>query len=144
MTTKELMIGNWIDLPSGRRVEIKEVLSSMILVSSHPDLQYSKSYTVPLAGCTPIPLTEEILLKIGFIKNGFNNLVMDINPFDMGNKSIYFAHDYLYLTEGRENKEGPENDLICLWNKDLKKEFYVHELQNLYFLLTGKELNFKL
>ena len=66
----------------------------------------------------PIPLTEEWLLKFGFknikFKYEINNFIIWLDP-----RSTYY-----YL-----NYEGG--------NIEIK---YVHELQNLYFALTGKEL----
>ena len=73
----------------------------------------------------PIPLTEEILLKCGFEffdnERIFNNFV--IEDFHNGN---------YYFTAG----EG-----IKLHEKHIE---YLHQLQNLYFSLTGEELNVKL
>lgn len=73
----------------------------------------------------PIPLTEEILLKCGFEffdnERIFNGFV--IEDFHNGN---------YYFTSG----EG-----IKLHEKHIE---YLHQLQNLYFSLTGEELNVKL
>jgi len=71
----------------------------------------------------PIPLTEEWLLKFGFeIKQGrFGNEYWGkINLYTASNKKIVFCFDG------------------CL--KGIK---YVHQLQNLYFALTGQELIIK-
>jgi hypothetical protein len=75
-----------------------------------------------------IPLTEEWLLKFGFdfYQNigarkfmNFGNLIIETNA----HKDIP-----VYYTEQRE--------LICIIK-------YVHQLQNLYFALTGEELTIK-
>ena len=73
----------------------------------------------------PIPLTEEWLLKFGLTKtNGGNFSCADICVYD-----------------------NLENINISLENGDIGVELrcpkYVHQLQNLYFALTGEELKMK-
>lgn len=71
----------------------------------------------------PIPLTEEWLIKFGFEKT--KGYVFKIDKFSL------FDHNYdqgnLFLKLNSQN--------VPLIN--IK---YVHQLQNLYFALTGKEL----
>jgi hypothetical protein len=72
----------------------------------------------------PIPLTEEWLLKFGFVKiyNCIYEIEMDghVIEFDLRFRkmSVYFGDILLQLK-------------------------YVHELQNLYFALTSEELTIK-
>jgi hypothetical protein len=68
-----------------------------------------------------VKLTEEWLLKFGFIKSSDNN-------YYKGDKfTIYNRFENFGLIGG-----------LLSW-----KEFkYVHQLQNLYFALTGKELTY--
>jgi hypothetical protein len=78
----------------------------------------------------PIPLTEEWLIKFGFMKpknptKGFEN------SFSKG--SFIWTEHRFYLDAG--NDEG--------WIIDEYKIEYVHQLQNLYFTLTGEELEIK-
>ena len=80
----------------------------------------------PIGEIHPILLTEEILLKCGF------------------DEQILFEDECPFFCNG-------DFSLYCEdWNKD---KFYhdtemaikyVHQLQNLYFALTGEELNIKL
>ena len=87
-----------------------------------------------------IPLNDEWHKKCGVEKNKFLEYVYDISRFcKKGITQLVFSGDYLYLRES-ESPNGIPSDLICLWNKDVNKEFYVHEFQNLYFFLTRKEL----
>lgn len=72
-------------------------------------------------GLEPIPLTEEILLKCGF------KLAIDEN--------IYTLHDTIELTQTDYG-----NSFYFMGNfikSDIK---HLHQLQNLYFALTGEEL----
>lgn len=69
----------------------------------------------------PIPLTEEWLLKFGFKKIG--------NQFIIENGRITLTDDIKY-----------GNQFIY----EFTSLVYVHQLQNLYFALTGNELEIKL
>jgi hypothetical protein len=72
----------------------------------------------------PIPLTEEWLLKFGFYKN------IDTELFEKGGFQIEISElkCLFYLPEFGD------------WRKVIQ---YVHQLQNLWFALTGEELTFK-
>ncbi len=79
----------------------------------------------------PIPLSEEWLIKFGFKKRDMLSSVL----FDMKNPRFS-----IYLN--------PPIDKSNKWNilgieKNVNIQ-YVHQLQNLYFALTGKELTLKL
>jgi hypothetical protein len=85
----------------------------------------------------PIPLTEEWLLKFGFIKNTYPNLHW-FKCLDNGDK--------LSITEHKQY--GSNKHLSFYFNCggyssiDLQL-INVHQLQNLYFALTNEELTFK-
>lgn len=80
----------------------------------------------------PIPLTEEWLLKFGFEKNFENLIEILINK----NQSLHFDK-----TDNCMSLYIPINhEFIYLVFKHIK---YVHQLQNLYFSLTGTELEIK-
>jgi hypothetical protein len=77
------------------------------------------------ADIQPIPLTEEWLMKLGFIKkNGYGFIKKDL----FGN--------LFYSVETKEH-------FIFQYHELRIKIEYVHQLQNLYFALTGEELIFK-
>lgn len=73
----------------------------------------------------PIPLTEEWLLKFGFKpidERGYSKEIV--------NKKDNYEYNFVLS----KVDDGYDND-VCLYT--IK---YVHQLQNLYFALTGKEL----
>jgi hypothetical protein len=75
----------------------------------------------------PIPLTEEWLLKFGF-KKGFNDTDMRVQVTKDCSMSIWTCDE-------KDN---------CIIGDDLVLTIqYVHQLQNLYFVLTGEELIIK-
>jgi len=66
----------------------------------------------------PIPLTEEWLFKLGFLKYKGDNKDFWLNDFE-------FANDLKWI----------------FWRGNILENIkYVHQLQNLYFCLTGAEL----
>ncbi|MBC7524802.1 MAG: hypothetical protein H7239_10220 [Flavobacterium sp.] len=73
----------------------------------------------------PIPLTEEKLLKFGF------KLDLDYNTYCLNGYCIF-------LEDGKFRFQNDwYSNANCYYIKDLK---YIHELQNLFFALTNKEL----
>ena len=72
----------------------------------------------------PIPLTEEWLLKLGFSEIGGCNE----KDFTNGDYNIFI------------NSIGEVNFLFFREGDWYQKISYVHQLQNLYFALTGSEL----
>lgn len=77
----------------------------------------SKEYA--LNDFEPIPLTEEILFKAGFVKQGMAYIISVPKKFHVTKWS-----------DGRFMYDG-------FLNTEIK---HVHQLQNLYFALTGEEL----
>ena len=117
MKAQELRIGN---LTFNENYDLNTI--------SHEDfLGVNKDGTLPL---WPIPLTEEWLVKFGF-------------QLSIG---IYEAPRSDYWIEKEENEE----HTFWLYDVDFNSDTgghimtsvqYVHQLQNLYFALTGEELN---
>lgn len=88
----------------------------------------------------PIPLTEEILLKCGFEKYLGMNKTSEYFVIRETKRDRYINHLRLY--------KSPSNigDRFILDNiKSIYRQIkYLHEVQNLYLPLTGKELVIKL
>ena len=86
----------------------------------------------------PIPLSEEILLKCGF---ELNEDLGDMKYYQIPNEKrgfgVCFDHDeivfYLFNIKGITN---------LIYDESFFQ--YLHQLQNLYFTLTGKELEINL
>lgn len=75
--------------------------------------------------CIPVEITEEWLLKFGFEYDRFNH------TFCKGNYCIH-------IKDGHFNfMNDPRCSAACYYLTTCK---YVHQLQNLYFALTGEEL----
>lgn len=78
-------------------------------------------------GVDPIPLTEEWLIKAG-LEGKFITIGDDVHfEYDVKNNELIIG--------------GPD---ACTYGQCFCAECkYVHQLQNLYFALTGEELTFK-
>jgi len=117
MKANELRIGN---LVFDRRKEIIEVgpvlLTQLILWQ---DTHYSRK-----PPCDPIPLTEEWLLKFGFGGK---------DPFTY----LHIKTNELEFHWGNNNLNVISYDLGAGITFNVQ---YIHQLQNLYFALTGEEL----
>lgn len=125
LKVNELRIGNLVsDIHAGHTFynEIKQITKERVYYGnfhSHPsDLK-------------PIPLTEEWLLKFGFTRHhtDYGNGIIYIKDVPNNNEFIWGVYPFELGSGFVINK-----------SKSLK---YVHQLQNLYFALTGEELNIK-
>lgn len=117
MEAQELRIGNLVELHAGDVVVDK----SHIVVAE----DFNNIDALCLVGMKPIPLTEEWLVKLGFIKcnNGFELKILEGYVF------IKYIFKSMPLVLEIDDNRMPIHDVK-----------YLHQLQNLYFALTGEEL----
>lgn len=121
---KELRIGNLVE-HSGKIVRVGNIAEVGINFNGNVWEQSTNKIQ-------PIPLTEEWLLKFGFKYNGWN---WEFNQFK-------------FHAQGKNDKGEFYNTEFYIQSK---KEWilisftidFVHQLQNLYFALTGTELTIK-
>ena len=134
MQANELRLGNLIYSP----IE-KEIVKLVAIEQGNRPITLGKMGTSSFSGfdcLEPIPITEEWLLKLGFqirdkkysLNYGGESMRFAILENDIRNPFILYFHGRFgfNLNEGRKNGD------YCIE--------YVHELQNLYFALTKKEL----
>lgn len=128
MTANELRIGNWVE-------------DNAIVIGSK--ITQINNITNEDQSCIllkPIPLTEEWLLKFGFERDIYH---CPENNFDMKDGWSFLIEDlgiYIKFHEDFSFSIYDESDDIGLLIKDPE---HVHQLQNLYFALTGEELKIK-
>lgn len=121
MEAKELRIGNWIN-EQGMFIQVGMINSNLF------------------EGSEPIPLTEEILLKAGFEpRDG-----IQFNP-----KSLYKTGIGRITLEASKGSDDEwhfdlETNIGLGFNTVVNRPIYLHQLQNLYFALTGTELEIEL
>ena len=128
MKAQELRIGNWIEHNQNKKDMYTTVQPSTFSVNIE---QHFK----------PIPLTEEWLVRFGFeIDQTSEEAYLKINT-DFNNGSTFsldcFIADYSFMINERSDDGDSHTSFIP------KKLKYVHQLQNLYFALTGDELTIK-
>lgn len=130
LRAEELRIGNLIDDGLGNYGQVNwEILR---ILEGNPNHTYQ-----------PIPLTEEWLEKFGFEKDGvLYNLYLEesdssqvfIQYSTTNTDMIAVLHNYYYDWSEMEQN----NTFMAIMDSQ-----YVHQLQNLYFALTSKELTIK-
>ena len=120
---QELRIGNYVDYNG----EIIKLDGSLLCCYIQNELEF------PL---NPIPLTEEILSKFGFIRNQIKTIseVIDVSGND---KLLEFEVTEMGLDLWISSDKIDE---ALYFPVNYIK--YAHNLQNLYFALTGEELTF--
>ena len=89
--------------------------------------------------CSPIPLTPEILEKCGFEKSkkqedGFCLFMNQFTFIDLDND----GEGYHVFLRQFDSSDKSINDCVLI-DSTL---FHLHQLQNLYYALTGEELNY--
>ncbi len=117
-------------------------------------VKYGNGYIIPIK-INPIPLSEEWLLKFGFEKCLFFRDDVYSNEENTAHNSYRIdGYDCDILLKDPINsleRQIARNDTVGGHGFDVHAEFkennchianinYVHQLQNLYFALTGKEL----
>ena len=118
MKANELRIGNYVIFNNFIQPEKTVIVDGKFLLPfNKTDLEINNYYQ-------PIPLTEEWLLKFGFEKH--------FEDFEKKIVGFYLTYNF--------------NDGISLNGKYMDEPIYidgeyVHQLQNLYFALTGEDLS---
>lgn len=131
MEAKELRLGNYImDSPinGNKPLEVHAIYSNLVI---HEDTHIYNDEI------RPIPLTKEWLLKFGFT--------------NYENESWFWSFDFNSKQETFKVFQLTANgEPFGLWGglvgcpQLMKKIEFVHQLQNLYFCLCGKELDLTL
>lgn len=114
MDVRELRYGNWISINYGTKEKIDIVERKAVM----SDLMVAEMLD-------PIPLSEEWLIKFGFESEKVYEVVFE------------------YTIDKKHRIQTDGEMYILMGYKDGIEIKYVHQLQNLYFALTGEELTIK-
>ena len=121
MKASELRIGNLLQDRNGRLCKVEQVSKQLQECNI-----YAIKYSTTSLPFEPIHLTEEWLLKLG------------CKMYEL------FSSKYYLVTDGNITLVSNKNGIISMEIEGqllpLKHTQYVHQLQNLYFTLTGEEL----
>ena len=130
MEAKELRINNYITDNFGDTFKISGVTESGICIDGFGEAEMTGMnalMSLSIDNFKPIPLTEEWLLKFGFIEDSIG--------YWYGNDMT--SYDFV----DREDK----GFMLVVAQCEHKDTYikHVHQLQNLYFALIGEELTIK-
>jgi hypothetical protein len=139
LKASDLRIGNWIEI---KKIDFEDLLDSLDLnendyIPKKPYFQiaaiekdqiridYFDEFEFDYSQIKPISLTEQWLIDLGFQDNNYT--------FDLyaKRKKIEFSWSVKVVSTGVRS---------CFYSSKYKHIKYVHQLQNLYHSLTGKEL----
>ena len=138
MKPQESRIGNLVCY-NGKVVKVEQITKRKIGYHTKPNetrMNYAR-----LCEVEPIPITEELLLKIGFKKKRDGYLhYSDHNDefsikFDLGYAFIEYANLCFNPEDVTETNYGS--------SLEFPNTLHLHTLQNIWYLLTGKELEIK-
>ena len=123
MRVAELRIGNWVyNSTTKNKMQVYPMMIPQLYTIEKENGSLGDS------NIKPIPLTEEILLKCGFVKDDFSKTYV---RYSIGNFNIIHDTDKdIFICDGIKYT------LVCVE--------YLHQLQNLYYVLTGEELEVSL
>lgn len=124
MKATELRIGNLVKLPTSDNSEYP-----YIIVAS--DYCECCNTGIEITSMRPLPLTEEWLVRLGFVGE----------QTDPEYNRYYNKGDYIVEIPFDNSAMTLSNVSEDLWIPTNIQ--YVHQLQNLYFALTGEELTIK-
>ena len=127
MKANELRIGNCVKTKINGLGIVEAISGTKIL--------YSRNYdSLDIEYFEPIPLTEKWYLDSGFKKDSYGNFNISINKDFLLLETMRVGDEWCVFIVKKNNTEE-----CC----SLYRIKYVHQLQNLYFSLTNKELTIK-
>ncbi len=135
MEAKNYRIGNYIQYNNENKSigQITTLVSDYVSGLDYCQIDFVINKKHWLINVHPVPLTEELLLNIGFKKDKYN----------MYSIEYYNKRDDINYTV--EYEFNPCTKRLCSYETcivGIGCEF-LHELQNLHFTRTGEELEFK-
>jgi hypothetical protein len=124
----EIKIGNWFQHNANWCYRSPAEVKPFIFQWEARDWDALGECTLSLEDIEPIPITLEILGKCGFDGSNFKRRFNKVGETSL---TMYFENDKLSIEDFDWYKE------------DMPNIKYLHQLQNLYFALTGEELNYQ-
>lgn len=147
MKVNELRIGNIVEV---NHFEYGDMYASVTSINDVGDLclhlldeRFTKEeYECTMSEVTPIPINKELLLKIGFRKNSFGWWRLD----KRNDKLMIKGYSQITTIEYWNEVYNPEDVTETNYGStiELPYKIHLHTFQNIWYLLTGEELEVKL
>ncbi len=140
LNPQELRIGNFVDVDKSEIAQIQKINSDEFQEFRNEE-KGIHVITFPFASgesemfesnIRPIPITEEWLIKFGF-----KLINIATNPYE-----FQYQLDYWIIRKSTEFGIEVCQDLGEHYVNRLRSIDFVHDIQNLYFSITGKELKY--
>ena len=129
---QELRIGNYLNEEVLGTCIVSQITEKTIWVLTNnlkeDGTQNKREFHIWIKHLQPIPITEDELIKLGF-KGQPADYYKDKLSIVLENSDIFHKKGRVYFNSWAILEEQPK---------------YVHQLQNLYFALTNKELTYKI
>lgn len=128
MNQKDLRLSNLVKDHLGRTLQVTGLKDDNVYLA----LSNGENIRYNIKTIQPISITEEWLLKFGFTYNGWD---YDLNGFT-------------FHAQGKDDDGSFYNTEFYILRKEIKtlisfRVQYIHQLQNIYFALTERELTIK-
>lgn len=128
MKANELRIGNYIQDYYNTKIFVVKTVDSTL---EYLDLSDGKTHSNHITNLKPIPLTEDILLKCGFLLSTPNQYIKHQHWY---NETTDIEFNHLLMCSIYEGNG----------HVGVSHVKYLHQLQNLHYALTGQELAIKM
>jgi len=123
---QELRIGNWVKIRGQYYVQVIDLIGLRWF-------SYMQGQGCDYEDAEPITLTPTILEKVGFTPNAIGTLAIELWDISTHLEIIPAGFAFYVSIDQMQDIGAPQNvSLQCI--------SYVHELQNLIYFLTKKEL----
>jgi hypothetical protein len=129
MKANELRIGNFVN-----RMGVITHINGINKGVNHYTIRTPRFRLITTEQIDPIPLTEEWLKRFGFEVRESSTA----KEFYIGENEI--THDWLFSVVWLEKPELIKAPNAPFYRNGRHTIYYVHQLQNLFFALTGEEL----
>lgn len=142
MESQECRQGNWVLVPTNNDIKIPAYPKRIKGITKFGEFdftepEYPKSHIVSAKDCAGITLTEEILLKAGFVDGEYGYVMLSE---DRSKYLMILEFDRYGSKKVRELFYDETEGLL----HDISREFsFLHELQNYVYLKIGTELPIK-
>lgn len=135
---KDLRLGNWVLDEENKPMQVIEISEYAV---NHREQYGCVEESHSLDNINGINLTEEILLKCGFEEVIEERI--DV-PYMNSSNTVWKVYKKKHLKFSCQCTEGLSFQMQLSFNDVIVVLTELHDLQNLYFVLTGEELEVKL